>query len=145
MHAEVFVRFAEDLRFDLLTAGLPPGSDPAQVLADMDVQPIPDVLATAVYARADTSFGYIVFKEDGRSIRLHVEGRVDKDNLRDLVQRSERVAERFINLGRSHGRGLDCAEITLYASHATITTDNYRQIHDMAAAVDETLRRYDLW
>lgn len=126
MHSEVFVRFTEEVRFDHLTTGLPTASDPARVLAETYFRGRPELLSSAVYARLETIFGYIVFRDDGRSIRLHVEGRTNKGDLNDLVRRSEHLAEQFINWGRSYGYRLDCAMISLYADDYLITAGRHR-------------------
>lgn len=126
MHSEVFVRFTEEIRFDRLTTGLPATSDPARVLAETYFSDDPELLTSALYARSETIFGYIVFRDDARSIRLHVEGRTVKGNLSELVRRSEHLAERFIHWGHSHGYRLDCAVINLYADDYFITAGRHR-------------------
>lgn len=121
MHSEVFVRFADDIRFDRLLGGLPTSSDPALVLSRTYFSTSPDLLSSVVYARAEASFVYIVFGEDERSIHVHVEGRASKGNLRELVRQSERLADRFVAAGHSYGIQVDSATITLYADDYLIT------------------------
>ena len=121
MHSEVFVRFADDVRFDRLTGGLPTGADPAVVLSQTYFGNSPDVLPSVIYARTETAFVYIVFKDDDRSLRVHVEGRASKGDLGELVRKSELLAERFITIGQSHGFRLDCAVISLYSDDYLIT------------------------
>ncbi|HET7461097.1 MAG TPA: hypothetical protein VFJ82_07605 [Longimicrobium sp.] len=126
MHSEVFVRFTDEIRIEHLTSGLPAASDPRAVLAETYLHEDPEVLLSSVYARSEAHFGYIIFKDDRRSIRLLVEGRTNKGDIQDLVRRSERLADGFINSGRSHGYRLDCALISLYAGFHPITTGRYR-------------------
>jgi hypothetical protein len=121
MHSEVFVRFKDDLRIDRLLSGLPAGTNPALALSRTYFSTSPDVLSSVVYARAETRFVYIVFVEDERSVRVHVEGRASKGNLRELVRQSERLADRFVAAGRSFGVQVDSAAITLYADDYLIT------------------------
>jgi hypothetical protein len=121
MHSEVFVRFRDDLRIDRLLSGLPAGTTPALALSRTYFSTSPDVLSSVVYARAETRFVYIVFAEDERSVRVHVEGRASKGNLRELVRQSERLADRFVATGRSFGVQVDSAAITLYADDYLIT------------------------
>ena len=121
MHSEVFVCFKDDIRFDRLLGGLPASSDPALVLSRTYFSTSPDVLSSVVYARAETSFVYVVFGEDERSIRAHVKGRASKGNLRELVRKSERLAERFVAAGRNYGIQVDSAAISLYADDYLIT------------------------
>jgi hypothetical protein len=126
MHSEVFVRFAEEIRFDQLTSGLPAPSDARRVLAETYFNGCSEALSSAVYARSETTFGYIVFRDDGRSIRLHVEGRTNKGDLGDLVRRSEQLGDRFIQWGKSHGHRLDAVLISLYADDYPISVGRYR-------------------
>jgi hypothetical protein len=126
MHSEVFVRFADDVRFDRLTGGLPTGADPALVLSQTYFSNSPDVLPSVVYARTETTFVYLVFKDDERSLRVHVEGRASKGDLGELVRKSELLAKRFITTGRSHGYSLDCARISLYSDAYLITVGTRR-------------------
>lgn len=126
MHSEVFVRFADEIRVDHLTNGLPAASDAWEVLKETYFRMYPEILSSAVYARSEAKFGYIIFKDDGRSIHLYVEGRTNTGNLKDLVRRSEQLAEGFISAGLAHGYRLDCALISLYADNCLITTGRHR-------------------
>jgi hypothetical protein len=125
MHSEVFVRFSDDVRFDRLTGGLPEGADPALVLSQTYYSNSLDALPSVIYARTEFAFVYMVFKDDERSLRVHVEGRASKGELKVLVKKSKLLAERFISTGRSHGYRLDCALISLYSGDYLITVGTH--------------------
>jgi hypothetical protein len=122
MHAEVAIRFADEIRVEWLTNGLPAASDPQSVLSLTYFRYSVDLLSSVVYARRETSFVYLVFKDDGRSIRVLVEGRVTKGDLRQLVRQSEHVSNTFVRAGESHGCTLESATIYLHANEDLITT-----------------------
>jgi hypothetical protein len=126
MHSEVFVRFADDIRLDHLTSGLPEGANQKRVLSQTFFSNSPDVLPSVIYAQSETAFVYLVFKEDERSVRMHVEGRASKGDLGELVRKSERLAEGFIRSGQSFGYGVDSATISLYADDYLITVGTRR-------------------
>ena len=67
MHSEVFVRFADDIRFDRLTSGLPTGANSGLVLSRTYFGNSPEVLSSVIYAQSEPSFVYMVFREDERS------------------------------------------------------------------------------
>ena len=122
MHAEVFVRFKDEIRLERLIASLPPGSHPAEVLRATSLDEHRGVLSAAVYARVEPTFAYIVFKADPRSIRVHVHGDSESCGLRELARQSERLAEALVDLGRSHGVRTARASIMLHAERYLITT-----------------------
>jgi hypothetical protein len=122
MHAEVFVRFREEIRLERLVASLPTGSDPAEVLEATSLRHRREVLAAAVYARVEPTFTYIILATDPRSLRVHVHGEPERGGLRELVRQSELLAEALVDLGRSRGAHLGSASITLHASDFLITT-----------------------
>jgi hypothetical protein len=121
MHSEVSIRFVEEIQFDWLVSGLPASSDPALVLAKTHFSNSPDVLSSVLYARLETTFAYLLFRDDARSVRIHVEGRESKGDLRHLVQKSEHLADRFVRAGRVHGARDDEVLINLYAGDHLIT------------------------
>jgi hypothetical protein len=127
MHAEVFVRFREEIRLERLIAGLPPGSDPAVVLVSTTLRANPHVLPVILYARTEAAFTYLVSWADARSLSLHVESRGDKPPFRDLVRRAERLADAFIDLGASHGAVLHHATITLYTGEVPILEGTHQR------------------
>jgi hypothetical protein len=126
MHSEVSIRFAEEIQSDWLVAGLSPGSDPALVLSKTFYRDTPDVLSSVIYGRLETAFVYLLFRDDGRSVRLHVEGRQAKGDLRLLVQKSESLAERFVSAARSHGVRDKGIQINLLADDDLITCGTRR-------------------
>jgi len=126
MHAEVFVRFREEIRLERLVASLPPGSAPAGALAGTSLRTNLDVLPLVVYARNEATFTYLVFWADVRSLSLHVESRGDRPAFRDLVRNAERLADAFIALGTSHGASLRQATITLNAGEIPILEGSYQ-------------------
>lgn len=130
MHAEVFVRFNDEIRAERLVATLPPGSPPAEVLAGTTLRTNLDVLPLVVYARKEAAFTYVVIWEDARSLSLHVESRGDRPAFRDLVRKAERLADAFIRLGASHGASLRQATITLNAGEIPILEGTYQPFGD---------------
>jgi hypothetical protein len=126
MHSEVFVRFKDEIRVEHLMSELPAASDAGAVLAETHFRMYPEIISSAVYARSEAKYGYIVFTDDGRSIRLYAEGRANKGNLKDLMRRSEQLADSFIRAGRAYGYRLDCALISLYADDYFITAGYHR-------------------
>lgn len=125
MHSEVFVRFTDEIRIEHLTSGLPAASDARGVLAETSLHSGSEAYGSPVYARSEPNFGYLVWVDDSRSVRMHVEGRSNKGDLRSLVRRSEQLAVWFIQRGQSHGNQLDCALISLYADEFPITAGGY--------------------
>jgi hypothetical protein len=130
MHAQIFVRFTEEIRVARLAEGLPPTSDAAEVLARTYLRANLDLLPVTVYARTEAAFAYLVFWADARSLLLHVECRAATATLRDLVRRSERIADAFIALGQSHGARLHEAAIALYSEDVLIVEGRRHSIGD---------------
>jgi len=128
MHAEVPIRFADNLRVEWLTNGLPAASDPYAVLSLTYFRNSADLLSSAIYARLETTFVYLVFKDDGRTIRVLAEGRVSRGDLRQLIQKTEHVADIFVRAGESHGCALESATIYLNAGEDLITTGCRRRL-----------------
>jgi hypothetical protein len=122
MHAEVFVRFKDEIRAERLVASLPPGSNPADVLKATSLRDRQEVLTAAVYARSEPTFAYIILATDPRSLRVHVHGEPERGGLGELVRQAELLAEALIDLGRSRGAQLASASITLHATNFFITT-----------------------
>jgi len=79
MHSEVSIHFSEQILSKWLTNGLPAHSDPATVLAQTYFSNSPDILSSVIYARLETTFVYLLIRDDSRSVRIHVEGRASKE------------------------------------------------------------------
>jgi hypothetical protein len=96
-------------------------ADGTAVLASMYFGPSADLLASSVYSCVEPAVVYVMFRDDPNSLRIHVEGRASKGHLGELVNRSERIAERLIASARKCGYRLDSVTISLYANDDLIT------------------------
>jgi hypothetical protein len=130
MHAEIYLRFADEVAIGKLTPALPPGVGAGSVFAETYLARSADLLPAVRYAYAGTTFVYLVFTEDARSLRIHVEARQAKGALRELVRYAERVSGSFIGSARSRGIGISSAQISLYANDDRITVGQLRGFGD---------------
>ena len=113
MHSDVFVRFTDPIRPDRLAAELPPGVHPAHALRETSLCR-PELMSSVLHAVLESAFVYLIFKEDSRSVRVHVEARGARRHIRELIRKSKRIADSLVTMGRDLGIRLEQVAISLY-------------------------------
>lgn len=140
MHSELFLRFRDDIVVERLTAGMAKSANHSAVLSETYLKPNADILASAVYSCVEPVVMFVVFRDDPTTLRVHVEGRVAKHNLRELVQRTERLSERLVAAARRNGYRLGSATINLYAEeHLIIIGERHAFRSRLLARFAETI------
>jgi hypothetical protein len=126
MHSEIYLHFTDEVTIPRLIAGMPESADHAQAHSQTYFRDDLDLLIAIVYAHSEASSIYLVFQDDEYSLRIHVESRQDRGNLKRLVSKSEEVAQRFRDVAKRANYKIDDLKISLFADEYLITTGVHR-------------------
>ena len=129
VHAEIEVSTASDLPADLsrsLASRFPGGGSAESAVAETILHGDPQILSSLVYGRITHDLVYLVFVENRRSLRVHLQRRPYRSTLTDVKRSAEDLAEQFAEFLRYHDKVRRHTKIWIFAGRSHLQTGTLR-------------------